>query len=132
MVLDMMLMFREVFGFDRRFDNVVVGVAGGLSKTRVTSVDGHSGEADSLQSTVYASYFTDRFYLNARMSFASSDVETDGVSSFGYRSEYDAKNLSFFVGAGVGYKGFNDALIITPISYCHQNILEMDIRVLHR
>ena len=28
--------------------------------------------------------------------------------------EYDANNLSFFVGAGVGYKGFNDAVMITP------------------
>ena len=45
-----------------------------------------SGEADSLQSTVYASYFTDRLYVNAHVSFASSDVETDGVSSFGYHS----------------------------------------------
>ena len=73
-----------VLGLDRRFDHAVFGVAGGISKTRVTGADGHSGEADSLQSTVYASYFTDRFYLNAHVSFTSSDVETDGVSSFGY------------------------------------------------
>ena len=103
-----------VLGLDRRFDNAVVGVAGGLSKTRVTGADGHSGEANSLQSTVYASYFTDRLYLNAHVSFASSDVETDGVSSFGYHSEYDANSLSFFVGAGMAYKGFNDAVMITP------------------
>lgn len=103
-----------VLGVDRRFDHAVVGVAGGMSKTIVTGGDGHSGEADSLQSTVYASYFTDRVYLNAHISFASSDVETDGVSMFGYRSEYDANSLSFFVGAGIGYKGFNDGLMITP------------------
>ena len=103
-----------VLGVDRRFDHSVVGLAGGMSQTRVTGADGHSGEADSLHSTVYASYFTDRVYLNAHISFASSDVETDGVSSFGYRSEYDANSLSFFVGAGVGYKGFNDAVMITP------------------
>ena len=103
-----------VLGVDRRFDHAVVGVAGGMSKTIVTGGDGHSGEADSLQSTVYASYFTDRVYLNAHISFASSDVETDGVSMFGYRSEYDANSLSFFVGAGIGYKGFNDGVMITP------------------
>ena len=103
-----------VLGLDRRFDHAVIGVAGGLSKTRVTGLDGHSGEADSLQSTVYASYFTDRFYLNTHVSFASSDIETDGVTSFGYRSEYDANSLTFFVGAGIGYKGFNDTLMITP------------------
>ena len=103
-----------VLGLDRRFDHAVIGLAGGISKTRVTGADGHSGEANSLQSTVYASYFTDRLYLNAHVSFASSDVETDGVSSFGYHSEYDANSLSFFVGAGMAYKGFNDAVMITP------------------
>ena len=46
---------------------------------------------------MYASYFTDRLYLNAHVSFASSDVETDGVSSFGYHSEYDANSLSFLL-----------------------------------
>ena len=103
-----------VLGLDRRFDHAVIGLAGGISKTRVTGADGHSGEANSLQSTVYASYFTDRLYLNAHVSFASSDVETDGVSSFGYHSEYDANSLSFFVGAGMAYKGFNDGVMITP------------------
>ena len=103
-----------VLGLDRRFDHAVIGLAGGISKTRVTGADGHSGEADSLQSTVYASYFTDRLYLNAQVGFASSDVETDGVSSFGYHSEYDANSLSFFVGAGMAYKGFNNAVMITP------------------
>jgi outer membrane autotransporter protein len=103
-----------VLGVDRRFDHAVVGVAGGMGKTIVTGADGHSGEADSLQSMAYASYFTDRVYLNAHISYARSDVETEGVSDFGYRSEYDANNLSFFVGAGVGYKMFNDAVLITP------------------
>jgi outer membrane autotransporter protein len=103
-----------VLGVDRRFDHAVVGVAGGMGKTIVTGADGHSGEADSLQSMAYASYFTDCVYLNAHISYARSDVETEGVSDFGYRSEYDANNLSFFVGAGVGYKMFNDAVLITP------------------
>ena len=103
-----------VLGLDRLFDHAVIGVAGGLSRTRVTGADGHSGEADSLQGTVYASYFTDRFYLNAQVGFASSDVETDGVSSFGYHSEYGANSFSFFVGAGMGYKGFNNSVMITP------------------
>ena len=103
-----------VLGLDRLFDYAVIGVAGGLSRTRVTGADGHSGEADSLQGTVYASYFTDRFYLNAQVGFASSDVETDGVSSFGYHSEYGANSFSFFVGAGMAYKGFNNAVMITP------------------
>ena len=31
------------------------------------------------------------------MGFASSDVETDGVSSFGYHSEYGANSLAFLL-----------------------------------
>ena len=66
-----------------------------ISKTRVTGTDGHSGEANSLQSTVFK-LFTDRLYVNAR-EFASSDVETDGVGSFGYILGM-MNSLSFFVG----------------------------------
>ena len=103
-----------VVGVDRRFDKAVLGLAGGLSETTVTGAIGNDGEATSLQGTAYASYFTDLFYLNAHVSYAVSDVETTGVEEFGYAADYDANNLSFFVGAGFGLKGFDDSVLFTP------------------
>ena len=86
---------------DRRFDHAVIGLAGGISKTRVTGADVSRSEF----ATEYGVrvIFTDRLYLNAHVSFASA-METDGVSSFGYHSEYDANSLGFFIGAGIAIK----------------------------
>jgi hypothetical protein len=103
-----------VVGVDRRFDQAVLGLAGGLSEMTVTGATGHNGEATSLQGTAYASYFTDLFYLNAHVSYAVSDVETTEVEDFGYSANYDANNLSFFVGAGFGLKSFNNSVLFTP------------------
>ena len=103
-----------VVGVDRRFDQAVLGLAGGLSEMTVTGATGHNGEATSLQGTAYASYFTDLFYLNAHVSYAVSDVETTEVEDFGYSANYDANNLSFFVGVGFGLKSFNNSVLFTP------------------
>jgi outer membrane autotransporter protein len=103
-----------VVGVDRRFDQAVLGLAGGLSEMTLTGANGNNGEATSLQGTAYASYFTDLFYLNAHVSYAVSDVETIEVEDFGYSADYDANNLSFFVGAGFGLKSFDDSVLFTP------------------
>ena len=104
-----------IAGMDRKLDHGVLGWAAGYADTTILGNFDQNADVDTLHGTIYYTAATQRAYLDASMSYAYSLVETIGpAGAGGYTADYTASNLSFALGAGVGFTAFNDRVQVTP------------------
>jgi len=102
-----------IVGIDKRTNRSLIGIAGGINKTTINGLDGHDGDIESLHGTVYLSHFYDNFCLNAHLILMNNDIESiNGIS--GYSADYNAKNISSFIGLSTTYEIFDGAIKVYP------------------
>ena len=102
-----------IVGLDKRTNRSLIGIAGGINKTTINGLDGHDGDIESLHGTFYLSQFYDSFCLNAHLSLVNSDIESMNAIS-GYSADYNAKNISSFIGLSTTYEILDGAIIVSP------------------
>ena len=91
-----------------------MGWAAGYADTTILGNFEQNADVDTLHGTIYYTAATKRAYLDASMSYAYSLVESIGPAvAGGYTADYTS-NLSFALGAGVGFTAFNDRVQVTP------------------
>ena len=102
-----------IVGLDKRTNRSLIGIAGGINKTTINGLDDHDGDIESLHGTLYLSQFYDSFCLNAHLSLVNNDIESMNAIS-GYSADYNAKNISSFIGLSTTYKILDGAIIVSP------------------
>ncbi len=109
-----------VAGVDKRFENLLVGLVGGYSRVTVAGGEtlygnaGNDAESDTLNGAAYVAANGEKAYFDANISYAFSNVETEGIRSLGYEGQYDASTLSMYLGGGLGFAFFNDSVLVSP------------------
>ncbi|MCF7817682.1 MAG: autotransporter outer membrane beta-barrel domain-containing protein [Kiritimatiellales bacterium] len=103
-----------IAGIDKRFNSLLLGLAGGYAHTQVNGNSGSDGDADTGHGTLYAAFNGDRGYVDANVNYAYNAVTTEGDSTFGYTGKYDASAFSMYLGGGLGYSAFHDTVLFTP------------------
>jgi outer membrane autotransporter protein len=94
-----------VIGVDMALtDTMTIGLSGGMSQTDV-EYDEVSSESDidTWHVGLYAGYASDRFYLDASVSYADNEYETErdiSMMDVTAESEHDGEDYAAFLGAG--------------------------------
>ena len=101
-------------GVDRRWPHMLLGLAAGYASTSIDGDGGNDGDADTGNGTLYFSVNSDHLFLDANLTYAYHDVETEGPSALGYEGDYNAGTYAGYLGAGAGIPLFSESLVLTP------------------
>lgn len=101
-----------MLGVDKRFNNLMLGVAGGFSQSSVDGYQENNARIDTLNVIGYLSAYNENAYMDFNVSYAMNNVDTE-FKSYGYTGNYDADALSFYLGGGYAI-ALNDWLMLTP------------------
>ncbi|MEE9367991.1 MAG: autotransporter outer membrane beta-barrel domain-containing protein, partial [Pontiella sp.] len=103
-----------ILGVDKRFQNILLGLGGGYARTILNGNAGNDGTANTGHVVGYFSTSGEKLFFDANLNYALSAVETEGLEAVGYKGEYDAQSVGFYVGSGYGMSAFNDNVLFTP------------------
>ncbi len=103
-----------VVGFDKRFEQMLIGLGGGYARTKVEGNGGNDGDADTVHIMGYWAHNSESFYMDAMVNYAYNDVSTESVSTTGYESDYDAHSVGLSLGIGYGISFLKDKWLLTP------------------
>ncbi|MBN2704528.1 MAG: autotransporter outer membrane beta-barrel domain-containing protein [Pontiellaceae bacterium] len=101
-----------MLGIDKRFNNLMIGMAGGFSQSSVDGYQGNDARIDTLNLIGYLSAYSENAYMDLNVNYAINNVDSE-FKSYGYEGNYDANALGFYVGGGYGI-ALNDWLVLTP------------------
>ena len=101
-----------MLGIDKRFNNMMIGIAGGFSQSSVNGNEGNDARIDTLNLIGYLSAYIENAYMDLNVNYAMNNVDTE-FNGLRYTGNYDANALGFYVGGGYGI-ALNDWLMLTP------------------
>jgi len=101
-------------GFDKSFDNLLIGVGGGFAQTTVRGDEYNDADATSGYASLYATASGEKTFLDFNLTYAINDIETESHPVFGYKGDFTANTLSCYVGGGIGFPMLNDHVLFTP------------------
>lgn len=102
------------FGFDRnRGQNLILGIGGGYSHSFIDFDNNRGdGDVDSFRLGPYATYYNDDYYIDGSVTFGYHNIKNERDIAFGAinrtaKSDYDAYDLSVYVGGGYDIESDN-------------------------
>lgn len=108
-----------IFGADRMMGNWIFGGSLGYSWTDVDANKvSYDTEVDSWLLGLYASYSTDKWYVDGGVSWAKSDIETErdlALISRKATGDTDSSSWSYFMNAGYNFY-FGKKCVVTPFA----------------
>ncbi len=90
--------FGSIFGIDKSFGNVLVGVAGGYARTQIDS-DVYKADANTYHGSLYSTVGAESLFIDMALTYGAGDADEesdDGIS----QGEFDFESYSAYLGAG--------------------------------
>ncbi len=91
--------YGTVLGVDRAFNNMIVGLSGGLAGSSIDQEDGDTSDASTAYGALYGTVRLKNFDLDLIGSYGASSVESESGTIFGSDAEMDASTMAFYIGA---------------------------------
>ena len=91
--------YGTVLGVDRSFNNMMIGLSGGLAGSSIDQEDGDTSDASTAYGALYGTVRMKSFDLDLIGSYGASSVESESGTVFGSDAEMDASTMVFYIGA---------------------------------
>ena len=91
--------YGTVLGVDKSFNNMVVGLSGGLAGSSIKQEDGDSSDASTAYGALYASFRIKQVDWDLVGSYGGSSIESSSGTIFGSTAETDASTAVFYIAA---------------------------------
>lgn len=102
--------YGTVLGIDKYYDNFLIGIAGGFSRSDVNATSIYSSNTDAYSASIYSTIGGRNSYLD--FAFTTGTAETKLNNIFG-DDQYDSYIYSMYIGGGKTFD-FNDRMQVTP------------------
>lgn len=86
-----------VVGIDRRFGNLLLGIAGGFASGTIDAGDTYDGEIDTYHGSLYSSIGSDKSYMDLALTIGISDTEVGNVAT---DDKFNSYSWAGYIGAG--------------------------------
>lgn len=91
--------YGTVLGVDKLFNNMIVGLSGGVAGSTIDQDDGDTSDAATAYGALYTTVRLKDVDLDLIGSYGLSSVESDSGTVFGSEAEMDASTMVFYIGA---------------------------------
>lgn len=109
-----------VIGIDKSFGNILVGLAGGMSKT---DIDGaYSADIDNYHGSIYSTYGGEQVFIDVALTYGQGDI--DETSATG-TSSYDSDFMSAYLGGGMRFE-IKEKAALTPEASLLATVYQQD------
>ncbi len=106
--------YGTVVGLDKAYDNMLLGAAGGYSRSDLTQDNNDSSDADTGFGVLYGSWGTTDWFGDLNLSYGRSRIETRSGTMLGGEGDFDADNYAVYVGGGKEIRETDGDLLFTP------------------
>jgi|GEM_PF-5472695 len=104
--------YGTVIGVDKSFGNLLIGLAGGFSRTDLDGGAAYSADVETYHGSVYATVGGDSTFLDLALTYGQANTE-EKSSVLVDSSDFDSDILSFYIGGGKTFEA-SDKIAITP------------------
>jgi outer membrane autotransporter protein len=91
--------YGTALGLDRAFDNMVIGLSGGLSGSSIDQDDGDTSDASTVYGALYATVRLKEIDWDLMGSYGNISIENSSGTVFDSDAETDASTMVFYVSA---------------------------------
>ncbi|QBG47984.1 autotransporter domain-containing protein [Verrucomicrobia bacterium S94] len=103
-----------VVGYDKAFRDLLIGLAGGYSVSKIDQDDGDESESDMGYGILYGSYGSKSWFADASLAYGMGSVENKTGTAFDTESDFDASQFGFYLGGGKELVYRRDTIFLTP------------------
>ncbi len=107
--------YGTVVGFDKVFNNVLLGAAGGYSRSNLTQDNNDSSDAKTSFGVLYASWGTTDWFGDLNVSYGRSRIGTHSGTVLTGEADFDANNYAVYFGGGKEFQlSEGESILLTP------------------
>jgi len=101
-----------VFGVDKSFGNLLIGLSGGAGAYRTTTDNDAEENVTAVHGALYGTYGGEKLWFDAAVALGFNQVETTTAEPFVLEGEFDAQLASAYIGGG--YDMASESTVFTP------------------
>lgn len=103
-----------VIGYDKAFEDLLFGLAGGYSMSNIDQDDGDTSDSGIGYGILYGSYGSKSWFGDVSLAYGMGSVENKTGTAFDTKADIDASQFGFYLGGGKEFVSRLDSLFITP------------------
>lgn len=103
-----------VFGADKSFGRLLVGISGGAGRNSIDADNGAEEDMNAAHAAIYSTIGKNHSYLDAGLAYGYNGVESHTPEPFRLDGEYDSHLVGGYVGGGIGFDIPKISTVITP------------------
>jgi uncharacterized protein with beta-barrel porin domain len=101
-----------MLGIDREINNVLLGFAGGYTRTDLDGDDGKDGTSDTGHASLYFSAYGNHVFIDANVTYGFHSVDTE-YDPLLYSADYIAHTMGLYLGGGYAFS-IAEKVLLTP------------------
>jgi len=106
--------YGTVVGLDKAYGNVLIGAAGGYSRSDLTQDNADSSDARTGFGVLYTSFGSDDWFGDVNLGYGRSRVKTRSGTVLGGEGDTDAAHCTAYLGGGKEIKSTDGWLFLVP------------------
>ena len=103
-----------VIGIDTSLGNLLIGLSGGSSHSRITQDNAAQADTDAYQGNLYSTYGFERWFIDAGVAYGTGSTDTRTSDPFRLDGRFDSEMMSTYLGIGYDLTDKRGATIFTP------------------